>query len=674
MEEDKPNDSALWTYKLVTPYIVFGYLTGLAATLVWNWWQLGQLGLGISLTFAFPLAVVLVLLYSRPARCILALSVPSLCSSRGRAFLISLAFVMAAVGPTANIVANLKVMLRSLSCGQELLRQALGQMLDVILEPVNAIQLAVDLLLLEVRRVLKQAMVVLLRIQEHMIAIIETLKNCSAWLKSVVDLCNTEMGTPWTRCKKTAQHAMIRCQAKMGIFSALCHATKLFLALCYPARIIDVFCKGYGDFSWSLLDKVLDRYREFVRQIEQMFDANITFQHEFSFDTNSSKSLSDVGEEIIQDINDRLPSFAFLNSFVDILCWVMVLTVFFKAIIFYLRYMYSRQFQNVFLTDILLVIDRRHEKHGFGLLLPLQRLERGRYMKLTSLQLTLFEFVSVVENACFMVTTSLQLFAICFLDYGLFWLLATMSFHGHQEAGLEVPAYIDLEIKGGGFVADVMRGIANAFRPLTQKSTLDTNPCLPLPIKPDYAEYIFIFLLCLLAWLILLSEPYVLRTRHLIMFHFYPARAKERGIYLYNKIADDRTTIFKVARRRKRNEYNHKRRVQEKHFRCFTWLNNRLSRAIRWCSCFSICQTKERCTICGTILTPSTRHPCDTPGCKGVYCFECFEMSYEKCCLCNRPLEYGDFSDVSEVDDSSEDSDMESFGKKRYRKFCGGQS
>ncbi|XP_017066414.1 uncharacterized protein LOC108104706 isoform X2 [Drosophila eugracilis] len=305
MEEDKPNDSALWTYKLVTPYIVFGYLTGLAATLVWNWWQLGQLGLGISLTFAFPLAVVLVLLYSRPARCILALSVPSLCSSRGRAFLISLAFVMAAVGPTANIVANLKVMLRSLSCGQELLRQALGQMLDVILEPVNAIQLAVDLLLLEVRRVLKQAMVVLLRIQEHMIAI---------------------------------------------------------------------------------------------------------------------------------------------------------------------------------------------------------------------------------------------------------------------------------------------------------------------------------------------------------------------------------TTIFKVARRRKRNEYNHKRRVQEKHFRCFTWLNNRLSRAIRWCSCFSICQTKERCTICGTILTPSTRHPCDTPGCKGVYCFECFEMSYEKCCLCNRPLEYGDFSDVSEVDDSSEDSDMESFGKKRYRKFCGGQS
>jgi len=108
-------------------------------------------------------------------RCILALAAPSLCSSRGRAFLISLAFVMAAVGPTANILANLKVMLRSLACGQEVLRQALGQMLDVIMEPVNAIQLAVDLLLQEVRRVLNLAMVVLLRIQEHLIAISEYL-------------------------------------------------------------------------------------------------------------------------------------------------------------------------------------------------------------------------------------------------------------------------------------------------------------------------------------------------------------------------------------------------------------------------------------------------------------------------------------------------------------------
>ncbi|KRK00637.1 DC-STAMP domain-containing protein 2 isoform X5 [Drosophila yakuba] len=350
--------------------------------------------------------------------------------------------------------------------------------------------------------------------------------------------------------------------------------------------------------------------------------------------------------------------------------------------------MHSRQFQNVFMTKILSDIDRRYEKHGYDPLLPLQRLERSKYMKLTSLRLTLFEFVSIVENACFMATTCLQLFAICFLDYGLFWLLTTMSFHGHQESGLEVPAYVDLEIKGGGFVADVMRGIANAFRPLTQKSILDVNPCIPLPVKPDYAKYIIILLLCLLAWLILLAEPYILRTRHLIMAYFYPERAKERGSFLYNMISEDRSkeehnffevvlnvfflvSIFKFVRRRKRNKFNHTPNVKKT--RNFTWLYSGFSCLICLCSCCPFCQSTERCTICGRALTPSNRNPCDTPGCKGVYCSKCFEKSHNKCCLCNRPVDYGDFSDVTEVDDSSDYSEKESFSEKQFRKTCGAQ-
>eukprot|EP00099_Drosophila_melanogaster_P002511 NP_001137858.1 uncharacterized protein Dmel_CG6845, isoform D [Drosophila melanogaster] len=302
MEESQPRYGAMWTFKLVAPYVIGGYLCGLAVTLAWNWWQLGHLVLGLNLTFAIPVALVLAVFYSRPVRCIVTLALPSLCSSRGRAFLISLAFVIAAVGPTANILANLKVMLRSLACGQELLRQALGQMLDVILEPVNAIQLAVDLLMREVRRVLKLAMVVLLRIQDQLIAI---------------------------------------------------------------------------------------------------------------------------------------------------------------------------------------------------------------------------------------------------------------------------------------------------------------------------------------------------------------------------------TSIFKFIRRRKRNEFNHTRNV--KHTRNYTWLNNRFSCLMCMCSCCSSCQSTERCTICGRSLTLSNRNPCDTPGCKGVYCGKCFEKSHNKCCLCNRPVDYGDFSDVTEVDDSSDYSEKESFSERQYRKTCGGQ-
>ncbi|KAH8322315.1 hypothetical protein KR059_012470, partial [Drosophila kikkawai] len=661
MKISKEYDRVHWTFKLVAPVFFIGYLVGFVLVLCWYWWDwsFSQRDLRIQLKFVCPVVLVLALLNWRPTRwavkcilriyqgslhfpnrCILALAIPSLCSSRGRAFLVSLAFILVAIGPVANILANLKVLLRSLACGQQLLRLALGQMLDVIMEPVNAIRLAVDLMLTEVNKVLNHIMSVLLRMQEHLMVVIDTLKNCGAWLKSVVDLCNTEMGTPWERCKATAHQAMVTCQDKMGVFKALCHATKLFLALCYPAKLIDVFCTGYWDLSWDLLDKILQRYREFVRHIEQMFDANITFEHKFFFDTNSSKSLSDIEEEIMQDINGRLSPFIFVQSFMDILSVVMFFTVFIKAMVFYIRYMNSRHFHNVFITKKLHLLDLRYQRHGYNSMLPLNRLEKSKYTKLTSVRLTMMEWLSIIENSFFMITTCLQIFAICLLDYSLFWLLAMMSYYGHQEDGLEVPAYIDLEIRGGGFVADVMRGIAGAFRPLTQKNKIDSNPCLPLPIKPDYSRYVKILMLCLLAWVIVLVEPYVLRSRHCIMAHFYPKRANERLMFLYRKISESRSKEIKLSALNLVLIYS----VQLAF----------LSSPVAGCEMNLYTRVKVRTSKSAVLTSTSTfrsnSHFCDTPDCKGVYCDDCFEESKHKCCLCKPPLEYGDFSDCSVVE------------------------
>ncbi|KAH8258678.1 hypothetical protein KR038_003940 [Drosophila bunnanda] len=645
MEKGKKYDSAQWTFTQVSPYVFLGYMVGLVLAICWYWWDwdFGQRDLRIQLSFVFPVVLVLGLVYWRASRCILVLAMPSVCSCRGRGFLISLALVLVAIGPAMNIVANLKVMLRTLACGQEVLRQALGQMLDVIMEPVNAIRLAVDLMLHEVNKVLDEIMSVLLRMQEHLMVVVDTLRNCGAWLKSVVDLCNTELGTPWARCKETAHQAMVRCQAKMGVFKAFCHFTKFFLALCYPAKLIDVFCSGYWDLSWDLLDQILLRYRDFVRHIEQMFDANITFEHKFFFDTNASKSLSDIGQEIVDDINARLAPFVFVQNFMDVLSVVMLLTVFLKANVFYIRYMHSRHFHNIYINNKFQHLDQSYVRHGFNPILPLTRLEKTKYRKVTAITLTKGDIFSIVEHTFFLMSSCLQIFVICLMDYGLFWILAMMSYYGHQEKGLEVPAYIDLEIKGGGFVADVMRGFAGAFRPLTQKSTIDSNPCLPLPVEPDYLRYVKILVLCLSAWLIVVAEPYILRTRYCIMEHFYPKRAHERRLFLYRKISESRVSMFKFARRRVRNEIIHKRDVAN--FKWLTWLKVTIS----WCCC--CCFSKEdHCTICGVNLKSSNSHFCETPGCKGVYCDDCFEESKHKCCLCKPPLEYGDFSDCSEIE------------------------
>lgn len=47
-----------------------------------------------------------------------------------------------------------------------------------------------------------------------------------------------------------------------------------------------------------------------------------------------------------------------------------------------------------------------------------------------------------------------------------------------------------MHVQGDGFLADLLRGIVNAFQPIGIQLEIDTIPCLPDPIPPDYDRYI----------------------------------------------------------------------------------------------------------------------------------------------------------------------------------------
>ncbi|KAH8301950.1 hypothetical protein KR044_001248 [Drosophila immigrans] len=561
-----------WPLKLI-PLIVVGYLTCISLILLWYGWQplqkLQQLGnfwiilicLGMLCTTLF---------FSRSMRCIFVLALPSLSSSRGRALLITLAFFVAALGPTANIMANLKILLQSLDCGQRQLRQAIGQLLDVLLEPVKTMQSAIELLLDEVRRVLRQTKDLLQRIQNILAFFIDAFKSLSTWLKSAAELCNSQLGTPGTRCQRAADRVVVKCRENFVYFRSLCYVTRFYVAVCVPAILLDVFCVDFWPNSWHFKDTIMQRYYEFVAHVEQMFDARCSFKHDFRFHTNASKNLSDVGEQILQDITESLRPFGVLQDWLDVLCWLMLLLVFVNAALFYLQYMQSPGYQNVYLTNAFYAIEAQ-----FGAkVLPLRRLECCKYLKLSSLCLTSCECRLLWEHAFLLSVSCLQLATICLVDFGLYWLLASISFHGHRQADLEVPAHFDLEIKEGGFVGDIMRGIANAFRPWTQQRSLDTKACLPLPLVPNYHKYLEILQLCLLAWLVLLTEPFVLRLRHVIMQHFHPERARERALYLHHKILRERARFQKLPHRQARATFLYQ--VADYRSSCFCWLRFKL--------------------------------------------------------------------------------------------------
>lgn len=47
-----------------------------------------------------------------------------------------------------------------------------------------------------------------------------------------------------------------------------------------------------------------------------------------------------------------------------------------------------------------------------------------------------------------------------------------------------------IHIQGNGLLADLLKSVVKAFQPMGVELEIDTVPCLPDPIPPDYDRYI----------------------------------------------------------------------------------------------------------------------------------------------------------------------------------------
>lgn len=101
---------------------------------------------------------------------------------------------------------------------------------------------------------------------------------------------------------------------------------------------------------------------------------------------------------------------------------------------------------------------------------------------------------------------------------------------------MERPSVITIHVAGDGYLAELYRSIIKSFTPHENEAEIDTLLCLPDPIPPNTDKYVQIVIIILLCWLITVFEPYGLRLRQVVMCQYYPDRAKQRAIWLYNHI------------------------------------------------------------------------------------------------------------------------------------------
>ncbi|XP_022214252.2 DC-STAMP domain-containing protein 2 [Drosophila obscura] len=642
----------------ITLYMIAGYVLGILLVLIWYYRHPRRAGEDLTekwLLIVLLFLVMMILAYSRAARCAVALIFPTLGSHRGRALLIALAFFVAGTGPVMNIIRNIDIMAHSLCCGQSRLRQALTPMQDIMGQPINIVERSVQGTVMEVRKIMEGLDKVLQHLEKPIAEMHANYKSCGEWLRLQQGSFEQQMGRPYDRCLGAGAVSIHECQAKFGAKRKECNVKDRFVWFCENLKEMSSFLEHNVKLQQEIFEQIFQRLKESFSKIRSIFVVSISFGSKQKINgTNDSLGRdSDVilEHEIVRHLEAQRRTFVLFFVCLDLVVFILVFTVILRSIYFRLLYLGSNDFNNVFLTQSFDSYDKEQEPIVGARVLPLRAAERNKFVQITSIRLLPEELQIMTRSMLFLVITGIQLFTICLVDYSLYIMLSMMSQHAHKTAGLKPPAYTRIVITKGGMIGDILRRLVHAFEPLAKNLGVGTEKCLPVPGEPNVLRYYEVLVLCVLAWLLLVWEPYSLRLRHWIMACFYPEDAHRRVKYLHQRILQERSTFIKTSRRRARSLQLYSEGQQ---FVCLSWLSSLKI----WC--FSGCPSSfigKTCIICSKALTASDNVHCDTDNCRGIYCQRCFIESNNYCILCNPPSQYWDYSDLSEMGDSSDDSD-----------------
>ncbi|XP_058828490.1 DC-STAMP domain-containing protein 2-like [Topomyia yanbarensis] len=585
-------------------------------------------------------------------QCLTLLMVPQILSKRGRAAMIAYAFVLAINGPARNAIANIDAVGEAITCGQQKLRAAIHDALQAAKVPFVALKKAIGEILSEVEKTFAKVQQVLKRILLLIKRILNSIQAGYQWLSNVVSLCNKKIGSPFDRCYKALESAVDDCKERLPGVGFLCEVTHVAKLVCYSVKFIDFMCELIDFASDGIVKDIERKLQEYIHNMKIMFSVKVDFDHAFAFKTNSSKTFSQITHEIKQEISAKSKSLFTLFNIFGVISSFCFLCVIIRSIRYKMKYLTKDQFDNCYLSRDFEEIDGRRKTLGRETLLPLTRKERNRYINLTSASLTRKEQFRIARNAVFLFVSSVQILGLVSADYCLFWLLITIRHATLKQAGIETPPMVTLEVGGSGIIADMYRGIVGAFEPMVKHlGILDPVQCAPEPRVPNLTRYLQICLILLFCWMCIVLEPYGLRVRQLIMRAYYPERARERAVWLYNDILLKRETFVKMVRRQL--AFGRNGDTQE----AVSWMDVIRAKTNRFWICRKILgdSKAKRCILCSTKLMNDDLISCLRPGCPGVYCYECCLEAHYVCSICSERMDFGDLSNDSIERDSSEE-------------------
>ncbi|KAL0277047.1 UNVERIFIED_CONTAM: hypothetical protein PYX00_004468 [Menopon gallinae] len=619
----------------------FGFLGGLLLTYICYLFLIYSLNFTLrrATLICIGLGVILSLglAFSVKIRCTVLLCIPQLFSKRGRQALLAYAFILALSGPAKNTLHNVEVMSESLACGQEQLKKAENELLKCVRRPNTAVKQPLESMLVKLDTAVKGYKRFIEDFYKECEAVLDSIIRAQEWIYSIHLLCNKKVGSPYSRCTDLLFQASENCKA-VG-------TDQNWVSYCTLMGVQDWICATKNSPICTVEDlppfwpSVINQKRldDFMREAMDVLYVKVETHQTFT-QPNRTATLHEEYQGMATEIRQKTDQFLQYFDVMSVIFGVFILVLFIKVIIYRYKFLTEDEYDNRFITSDFVDIDKTRAEFRMQTLLPLEPRERKKYIKVTSMRLVPYERTRLLSSFVFLIIATFKIIIHMLTDCSLYWMLSTMRKHGRMlllSSDLDVP-HLTVTVDGTGLFADLLRNITSIVKPYAVPQFLDPAPCLPDPISPDWNRYWQILTLVLICWMLAFCEPYGLRLRHMVMVTYHPDRARERAIWLYNRILTTRINYVKFARRQLRRKY--KDADEAKFFR----------------PRFLVMKPRLKCLLCREDLKDVDYVKCPTIGCVGIYCKLCFQ-TLQLCSICKDPSYYGDYSDESQEKDSEDD-------------------
>ncbi|XP_071490920.1 DC-STAMP domain-containing protein 2-like [Diadema antillarum] len=600
----------------------------------------------------------LCLAFTVRARCVAALMVPTICTSRGRAAFLAFIVALLLRGPVHNIYINANEVSDSMTCSAELacnqsreIQEAAQRVLDNYAQGILG---SIDNIQGEVKKVGEKFEPV----EEELGALNDGLANAGRELGRAAASCNDLIDFAGQYCRTFLDSSYEVCRNFMMdsgvrnplLLSIVCDALNARGA-CTLRRVEDI-CQDSAHFD-NAVNVAFRATRTVMQSFIDTFNADVDFSRYYERRLNSSTTAELIQEAIKEELNQAYSYVQLVLLYSDKILALSFVWLCIKSYMYRSSYRTKDSFDNHYITAQFKKLDASRKERGVPSILPLKKNERTGLIDVTSLRLCQSEKGYLKFGLSTVIFHSVIAGLLILVDYGLYWLLLKIQEHGDVQIETSSELSSDVEIEGNGILADLVRVLfSDGFQAsIAFNTSLDTTICLPQPIEPNYRLAITISVMYIFTILMVLSQAYAQRLLRYIAA--YPEREVERIAYLYGHILQKRQTLVRMLR--------DKVRINQKEQDAISRISAYLMRTFPCCKgLFIMCGAKQRqCLGC---LSPDDGLLvfCSDQDCQGMYCEECARALNGTCSICDGGIELGK---VPLEDEHNDKAQMCTYGK-----------